>query len=263
MIQKQKIAQKVALVSGAAHRIGAEIAKTLHAAGYGVVLHYHHSETAALNLAKELNHIRVDSAWTMQADFRVMAEIENLIKQTIAVTGQLDVLVNNASSFYATPLGTATEQQWQDIMGCNLKAPFFLSQAAKPALEKSRGCIVNIIDIYAKSSLKDFPIYSLSKSGLTALTHTLARELAPDIRVNGVSPGVILWPENEENPDAVNSVVKSGENLIKQKQDIIKRIPLQRQGHPTDIAGTVLFLVRDAAYVTGEVITVDGGKSLV
>ncbi|MFT5425647.1 MAG: pteridine reductase [Gammaproteobacteria bacterium] len=240
--------QKIALITGAARRIGAEIAKTLHQAGYGVVLHYHRSEEDAANLTMALNKLRPDSAWMIKADFQSMHDVDSLIKQTLDVSNRLDVLVNNASDFYPTPMSTATEQQWDDLMNCNLKAPFFLSQAAKPELDKTKGCIVNIVDIYAKGSLIDFPIYSISKSGLLGLTQSLAKEMAPKIRVNGVSPGVILWPEND---------------IDKQHDEIIQRIPLQKQGSPEDIANAVLFLVRDALYITGEVITVDGGKGLI
>ncbi len=240
--------QKIALITGAARRIGADIARTLHDAGYGIVLHYHQSEDVAVNLTKTLNNLRPDSAWMIKADFQSMDDVDSLIKQTLDVTNRLDVLVNNASEFYSTPMSTTTEQQWDEMMNCNLKAPFFLSQAAKPALEKTMGCIVNIVDIYAKSSLIDFPVYSISKSGLYGLTQSLAKEMAPVIRVNGVSPGVILWPENEVN---------------NQQEEIIKLIPLQRKGSPEDVANAVLFLVRDAHYITGEVITVDGGKGLI
>ena len=240
--------QKIALITGAARRIGADIAKTLHEAGYGVVLHYHQAEEDASNLTKMLNKLRPDSAWMIKADFQSMHDVDSLIKQTLNVSNRLDVLVNNASDFYPTPMNTAIEQQWDDLMNCNLKAPFFLSQAAKPELDKTKGCIVNIVDIYAKSSLIDFPIYSISKSGLLGLTQSLAKEMAPEIRVNGVSPGVILWPEKD----------------VDDKHDeIIQHIPLQRQGSPEDIANAVLFLVRDAHYITGEVITVDGGKGLI
>ena len=240
--------QKIVLITGAARRIGADIARTLHDAGYGIVLHYHQSEDFAVNLTKTLNNLRPDSAWMIKADFQSMDDVDSLIKQTLDVTNRLDVLVNNASEFYSTPMSTTTEQQWDEMMNCNLKAPFFLSQAAKPALEKTMGCIVNIVDIYAKSSLIDFPVYSISKSGLYGLTQSLAKEMAPVIRVNGVSPGVILWPENEVN---------------NQQEEIIKLIPLQRKGSPEDVANAVLFLVRDAHYITGEVITVDGGKGLI
>ena len=240
--------QKIALITGAARRIGADIARTLHDAGYGVVLHYHQSEEDAVNLTKTLNKLRPDSAWMIKADFQSTDDVNSLMKQTLDVTNRLDVLVNNASDFYPTPMTNATEQQWDEIMNCNLKAPFFLSQAAKPALEKTMGCIVNIVDIYAKSSLIDFPVYSISKSGLLGLTQSLAKEMAPVIRVNGVSPGVILWPENDVN---------------NQQEEIIKHIPLQKKGSPEDIANAVLFLVRDAHYITGEVIAVDGGKGLI
>ncbi len=240
--------QRIALITGAARRIGAEIAKTLHQAGYGIILHYHQSEKDAANLTKALNRLRSDSAWMIEADFQSMYDVNSLIKQTFDVSNRLDVLVNNASDFYPTPMGSATERQWNDLMQCNLKVPFFLSQAAKPGLDKTRGCIVNIVDVYAKDALIHFPIYSISKSGLLGLTQSLAKEMAPKIRVNGVSPGVILWPEN---------------GIDNKRDEMIKHIPLQKQGSPRDIANVVLFLVRDAHYITGEVITVDGGKSLI
>jgi len=240
--------QKIALITGASRRIGAEISTSLHQAGYGVVLHYRQSKACADKLAVSLNAKRADSAWTLQADLQSVKEINALLDRLISTRGRLDVLVNNASSFYPTPLGKASEEQWDDLMGSNLKAPFFLSQAAAPALQKQQGCIVNIVDIYAKRSLPDYPVYSTAKAGLSALTAALAKELAPNVRVNAVSPGAILWPDNKtiESVDAV-----------------IKKIPLQRQGQASDIAETVLFLVQQAAYITGQVIAVDGGKGLV
>lgn len=240
--------QKIALITGAARRIGAAIARTLHEAGYGIILHYHQSEDEARNLVQTLNNLRAGSAWMMKADFQSMDNIEDLIKQALNVSGYLNVLVNNVSGFYQTPMGSVTGQQWDELMNCNLKAPFFLAQAASSALEESQGCIVNIVDIYAKSSLMDFSVYSISKSGLYALTQSLAKELSPVIRVNGVSPGVILWPEHV---------------LDSYKEDVLKYIPLQKKGATIDIANAVLFLVRDALYMTGEIINVDGGKHLI
>ena len=240
--------QKIALITGAARRIGADIARTLHAADYGVVLHYCQSEDDAGKLKDSLNNIRADSAWMIKANFQSMDDAEGLIKQTLDVSDRLDVLINNASGFYPTPIGSVTEQQWNELMNCNLKAPFFLCQSARFALEKSQGCIVNIVDIYAMSSLIDFPLYSISKSGLAGLTHSLAKEFAPDVRVNGISPGVILWPEDNKN---------------NRQQETLERIPLQKKGAPEDIAKTALFLVENASYITGQVITVDGGKNLI
>jgi len=240
--------QKIALITGSARRIGAEIAKQFHGAGYGVVVHYLNSEKAALKLVENLNAVREGSAWAMKANLQSNEDIRVLLRQLMANLGRLDVLVNNASTFYPTPLTSASEKQWDDLMGSNLKAPFFLSQQAAPALIKSGGCIVNIVDIYAKKPLKNYPIYSVAKGGLHQLTSALAKEFAPYVRVNGVSPGVILWPEKDHHSS---------------HEDQIAQIPLQRQGTPLDIAKAVLFLAKDADYITGQVLAVDGGKSLV
>lgn len=240
--------QKIALITGAARRVGANIATALHEAGYGVVVHYRQSKDEAVALVKSLNEQRAGSAWTIQADLQSVDEIELMVTVATAITGRLDVLVNNASTFYETPVGDVSESQWNDLMGSNLKAPFFVSQAAYPALKTNQGCIVNIVDIHAKRPLGDFSVYSTAKAGLYRLTESLAIELAPDVRVNAVSPGVILWPEN-----------KSTES----REEVVKKIPLQRQGAPSDIAEAVLFLVAQARYITGQVISVDGGKGLV
>ena len=224
-----------------------KLARKMHAAGYGVILHYHESESEAEALRIKLNEQRQDSAWKIKANFQSNDETENLIHQTVALTGRLDVLVNNASSFYATPVETAKLQQWDDITGANLRAPFFLSLAARDVLKKTQGCVINIVDIYAKSALSDFSIYSISKSGLSGLTHALAKELAPEVRVNGISPGVILWPEESDES---------------YQQQLLQQIPLNRSGEPLDIANAVLFLVENATYITGQIISVDGGKGL-
>jgi pteridine reductase len=239
--------QKIVLITGAARRIGAEISRIMHNAGYGVILHYNQSVQEAKTLADEFNRLRNKSAWTIRADFQSSGEQENLIQKSIELTGRLDVLVNNASSFYPTTTTTVTSLQWDEIIACNLKTPYFLCLAAQESLRKTQGCIVNIVDIYARSALPDFSVYSISKSGLAGLTHSLAKEFSPDIRVNGISPGVILWPENEEDL---------------QQEEVLNQIPLQRQGTPVDIAKTVLFLVENASYITGQIISVDGGKSL-
>ncbi len=240
--------QKIALITGAARRIGAEIATSLHKAGYGVVLHCRQSRQEAECLAATLNAQRNDSAWVMQADLQSVTQINRLIDQLLSQHGRLDVLINNASSFYPTPISEVNEQQWDELLGSNLKAPFFLSQAAFPALAKHEGCIVNMVDIYAKRALPNYPVYSSAKAGLYALTETLAKELAPKVRVNAVSPGVIFWPENNEPEQA---------------DEVLKKVPLQRQGKASDIAEMVLFLVEKASYITGQIIAVDGGKSLV
>ncbi|MDF1688526.1 MAG: pteridine reductase [Cycloclasticus sp.] len=240
--------QKIVLITGAARRIGAQIAKIFHEAGYGVVLHYRDSRVEAEALMGLLNGKRKGSAWVVKADLQSVEQIQQMIEGLIDKTGRLDVLINNASTFYETPLGTAKEAEWDDLMGSNLKAPFFVSQAAFNELKKTNGCIVNLVDIYAKRSLSNYSIYSTAKAGLSALTESLAKELAPEVRVNGVSPGVILWPENQS---------------LELGEEIVMRIPLQRQGSVDDIAETVLFLSKNAGYITGQVIAVDGGKSLV
>jgi len=231
------LANKVVLITGAAHRIGATTARMLHAEGLNILLHYRNSRNA----------IRADSVHLIQADLHDTAKLPALIEQAIQIWGRLDVLINNASSFYATPIGTVTETQWEDLIGSNLKAPFFLSQAAAPYLRQQHGCIVSIVDIHAERPLKEFPVYSMAKAGLVMLTKSLACELGPEVRVNAVAPGAILWPEN------------LGEN---EKQKIISRTFLKRQGAPDDIARAILYLIRDAGYMSGQVLTVDGGRSL-
>ena len=236
------------LITGAARRIGACIARTLHAAGAGIAVHYRGSADPATRLATELNALRPDSAIATQADLRDTAHLTYLVGQVIDHSGRLDILVNNASSFYPTPLGEITEDHWEDLMGTNLKAPLFLSQAAAPHLRKTGGCIVNIVDIHANRPLRRHPVYGAAKAGLAMLTRSLARDLAPDVRVNGVAPGAILWPENDMS-EAV-------------KDNIVRQIPMGRAGEPQDIADCVLYLVRDARYVTGQTIAVDGGRSI-
>jgi pteridine reductase len=238
---------KVVLITGAAHRIGATTARMLHAEGMNILLHYRHSRDAAESLQTELNAIRTDSVHLIQADLHDSAKLPALVEQAIQIWGRLDVLINNASSFYATPIGTVTETQWDDLIGSNLKAPFFLSQAAAPYLRQQHGCIVSIVDIHAERPLKEFPVYSMAKAGLVMLTKSLACELGPEVRVNAVAPGAILWPEN------------LGE---KEKEKIISRTFLKRQGAPEDIARAILYLIRDAGYMSGQVLTVDGGRSL-
>ena len=237
-----------ALITGAAHRIGAVTARTLHAHGFNVVIHYRGSRDAAETLAGELNGLRGDSARTLQCDLHDTAALPGLVDDAVGCWGRLDVLVNNASSFYPTPLAEATEAQWDDLVGSNLKAPFFLTQAAAPHLVGHHGAVVSIVDIHAERPLKDHPIYSVAKAGLVMLTRSLARELGPKVRVNAVAPGAILWPEQGLGDE--------------QKQEILEGTALKRQGSPADIARAVLYLVRDADYMTGQVLTVDGGRSL-
>ncbi len=239
---------KVALVTGSARRIGATIVRTLHAAGADVAIHYRGSAADAEALVAELNGSRPDSAAAFAADLTDGAAIEPLAARVLEWRGQLDVLVNNASSFYPTPAGTITEAHWDDLVGTNLKAPLFLSQAVLPALRDAGGVIINIVDIHSTHPLRDHPVYGPAKAGLAMLTRSLAKDLAPEVRVNGVSPGAILWPENEMSEDT--------------KAAILDQVPLARPGDPADIAGAVLFLVRDATYITGQIIAVDGGRSI-
>ena len=238
-----------ALVTGAAKRIGAVIARTLHAAGANVAIHYNRSAAEADELAAELNRARAKSAFSIGADMRDIAAVERMAAQVLERTGKrLDVLVNNASNFYPTPIGTITLEQWDDLFGSNLKAPLFLSQALVPALRAARGVIVNIVDVHSQRPLRDHPVYGPAKAGLAMLTRSLAKDLGPDVRVNGVSPGAILWPD-EGMSDGLRAA-------------IIKQTALKRAGTPEDIAAAVLFLVRDAPYVTGQIIAVDGGRSV-
>ncbi|HEY3518918.1 MAG TPA: pteridine reductase [Gammaproteobacteria bacterium] len=240
---------RCALVTGAAKRIGAVIARTLHAAGANVAIHYNRSAAEADELAAELNRSRARSAFTVGADLLDIPAVERMAAQVLERTGnRLDVLVNNASNFYPTPIGTITLEQWDDLFGSNLKAPLFLSQALVPALRAARGVIVNIVDVHSQRPLRDHPVYGPAKAGLAMLTRSLAKDLGPDIRVNGVSPGAILWPD-EGMSDALRAA-------------IIKQTALKRAGTPEDIAAAVLFLVRDAPYVTGQIIAVDGGRSV-
>jgi len=239
---------KVALITGGARRVGATICQHLHSAGYNVLIHYRRSADAASSLAKQLNAIRPDSAYGLPADLLKPGDIDRLLKVALQPWGRLDVVVNNASSFYPTAIGKTTENNWHDLIGSNMKAPFFIAQAAATALGKQQGCIINIIDIHAQKPLKGHTVYCAAKAGLTMLTQSLALELAPHIRVNGIAPGAILWPATE--PDE------------KTKQAITDTIALKRLGDPLDIAKTVLFLARDADYITGQIINVDGGRLL-
>jgi pteridine reductase len=238
---------KVALVTGAAHRVGASIVRMLHAEGMNVVLHYRNSVEAARKLQEELNKLRPESVQLVSAELSHIDSLPRLVSDATKFWGRLDVVVNNASSFYPTPVADATEEHWNDLMASNLKAPFFLAQAALPHLRQHKGSIINIVDIHAERPLSGYSIYSIAKAGLVMLTKSLARELGPDIRVNGVAPGAILWPEGMEQ-------------MV--KEEIIDRTALKRRGEPEDIARAVRYLVRDAVYTTGQVLAVDGGRSL-
>ena len=238
----------VALVTGAARRIGAVIARHLHAAGYDLALHCRHSRTELDALIVDLERARAASTLALQADLADVAALAPLVAATIKRFGRLDALVNNASAFDPTPVGTATPAQWDDLFGANARAPFFLAQAAAPHLAERAGAIVNIVDIYAERPLPQHPIYCMSKAALAMMTKALARDLAPAVRVNGVAPGAVLWP------DAGKSAAEQAE--------LIERTPLRRMGTPDDIAATVLWLLRDAPFVTGEIVRVDGGRHL-
>lgn len=248
MEQNKPLAGKVALVTGAAHRIGATIARLLHAEGMNLVIHYRQSRDAAQRLQAELNDSRAESCVLIQADLHETAKINEMVRESIKAWKRLDVVVNNASSFYPTPLGKIDEKAWDDLVGSNLKAPLFLCQAAAPHLKQSRGCIINIVDIHAERPLKNYPVYSIAKAGLAMLTRSMARELGPEVRVNAVAPGAILWPEHDMD------------DLTKQR--IISGTALKRQGSPDDIARAVRFLIKDADYMSGQILTVDGGRTL-
>ena len=239
---------KVALVTGGAQRIGAQIVRALHGAGMQVAVHHHASAAAAEQLAGELNAQRPQSAITVRADLDDAEQLPAVIAAITAQFGRLDALVNNASRFYPTPLATATAAQWDDLMGSNLRAPFFLAQAAAPLLRAAGGCIVNLVDIHAQRPLEGHPIYCMAKAANAMMVMSLARELGPAVRVNGVAPGAILWPDRELSDAA--------------KQEILDRTALKRTGAMEDIARAVLFLVRDADYVTGQVLAVDGGRTV-
>jgi pteridine reductase len=241
---------KVILVTGGARRVGVAICRRLHSQGASLVVHYRASESEARALEAELDQVRPGSVALVQADLLETANLPRLIDETVSHFGRLDALVNNASSFFPTPLGEVTEDGWEDLIGSNLKAPLFLSQAAAPQLKRQRGCIVNIVDIHSEWPLKRYVVYNAAKGGLASLTRSLAAELAPEVRVNGISPGPILWPEAGEWMDEAS------------RQHIIGRTLLKRTGEPDDIARTVSFLIADAPYITGQIIAVDGGRSV-
>jgi pteridine reductase len=238
---------KVVLITGGAKRVGAAICRRLHAAGASLMLHYRASAGEARLLQAELNGARADSVALIQGDLLELKALPSIVERTVQRFGRLDALVNNASSFYASPIGEVTAAAWDDLMGTNLRAPLFLAQAAAPALRRAQGAIVNIADIHAERPLKGYVVYSVAKAGLVALTRSLARELAPEVRVNAVAPGPILWPD-DASFDEVS------------RQRIISHTLLKREGTPDDIAKAVLFLIADATYVTGETIAVDGGR---
>ena len=239
---------RVVMITGGARRIGAEIVRHLHQSGMRIILHYCNSERDAQSLAEELNAQRAESVQILQGDLTEYANIPGLVAQAKACFNRLDVLINNASHFSLTNLDEIDEDIWERLVGINLKAPLFLTQAIAPHLKSVRGCIINIVDIHADRPLKGYPVYSISKAGLAMLTKSMARELAPEVRVNGIAPGAILWPELE--------------HYASMHQEIISRTALKREGKPRDIAETALYLIDHADYITGQIISVDGGRTL-
>ena len=243
-----RLAGQTALITGAARRVGAQLARALHAEGANLAIHCHRSLAQAQRLSAELNAVRPASAEVFGADLRDAAQPAHLVAQTCTRFGGLNLLINNASSFYPTPLGTITLAQWQDLMGTNLQAPLFMAQAAAAPLKASRGAIINIVDIHGLRPLRDHTVYSTAKAGLIMLTRALARELAPEVRVNAVAPGAVLWPEAGMDEQ--------------RKEKILEQTPLHRPGSPADIARAVLFFAAESPFVTGQILAVDGGLGL-
>ncbi|ETN91553.1 3-oxoacyl-[acyl-carrier-protein] reductase FabG [Gammaproteobacteria bacterium MOLA455] len=237
----------VVLITGAARRIGAVTAELFHNAGYSVIIHYNRSAADADRLCEKFNQLRTDSCVLVQADLNDMAGIDKIV-QLVGSIGRLDVLINNASSFYPTPLEQCTNEQWDDLINSNLKGPFFLTQGLAPQLTAACGSVVNISDMHARQALKDHPIYTIAKAGNIAMTKSMALDMAPHVRVNSVAPGAILWPEHEEDD-------------IAKQNSVLNNVPMGRLGSEMDIAGTAFFLAVDASYVTGQTIAVDGGNS--
>ena len=244
----ESLGGKVTLVTGGARRIGAAIVRRLHAAGANIALHYRGSEAAAESLETELNAARAQSCSRLHADLLQAGAAEALIAEAMHRFGRLDVLVNNASTFYVTRLGRIEARQWDELIGSNLKAPLFLAQAAAPHLKQARGAIVNVTDIHAERPLRNFVVYGIAKAGLAAMTRSLAVELGPEVRVNAVAPGAIAWPEDDKLENA-------------ERKRIVATTPLARIGEPADIAQAVHFLVV-APFVTGQTVVVDGGRSI-
>ena len=242
--------QKVVLITGGAKRVGAAICRLLHASGANLMIHYRNSANEARALQSEFNLQRPNSAAIIQADLLTLPALPGLVQETIRHFGRLDVLINNASSYYPTELGQIDEQQWHDLTGSNLQAPLFLAQAAANELRRRRGCIVNITDMHVERPKKGYIVYRVAKAGLVTLTKSLAHELAPEVRVNAVAPGPVLWPEDNPQFDEVY------------RQRVISQTLLKRIGESDDVARAVRFLIDDAPFITGQVIAVDGGRSL-
>lgn len=239
---------KAVLITGAARRVGAAIARTLHAHGANIIIHHSSSAPEAQALQAELETARRGSAALVRADLLEAAACVRVIDEASRAFGRLDALINNASSFYPTPVGEITEATWNDLIGSNLEAPLFLSQAAVPHLKRAQGLILNLVDIHASRPLKRHTVYSIAKAGLVMLTRSLARELGPEIRVNAIAPGPVLWPEGGVDQALMD--------------EIVSRTALKRIGSPEDVARAVLFFVKDAPYITGQILAVDGGRSI-
>lgn len=240
----------VALITGAAARIGAALSQRLHARGYNIALHYNRSQDRAEALAARLESVRPDSVQLIQADLLDTGAVLRLAAEAQAAWGRMDVLVNNASAFYPTPLASLEERHWIDLMRSNAKAPLFLCKELRESLAQHEGCIINIVDSTAMQGLADFTPYAMAKAALANMTRSLARELAPRIRVNGISPGIILWPEYGTGLSEVEKI------------EAVSHTALRRKGDVDDITHTALFLIEDATYVTGQIIRVDGGATL-
>jgi pteridine reductase len=239
----------IALITGAARRVGSVIARKLHAAGYDLALHYRHSSADMEALCAELENARSGSTMAIAAELADIEHLPTLVEAAVKRFGRLDALINNASAFYSTPIGTVTATQWNELFASNAQAPFFLSQAAALHLKSSQGCIVNMVDIYAERPLAQHPVYSMAKAALAMMTMALAKELGPEIRVNGIAPGAVMWPE-------------AGKEYV-DRQELVARSALKRAGSAEDVATAVLFLVRDATFTTGQILRVDGGRALV
>jgi pteridine reductase len=248
MQESEPLSGRCVFVTGGAKRLGAAMARRLHAAGASVVVHYHRSREAADQLVAELHAVRAGSTLAVRGDLNDVDCLPALVARAVERFGRIDVLINNASTFYPTPVGTITAAQFDDLIGTNLRAPLFLSQAAAPALRETRGLIINMVDIHGRRPLRAHPVYSAAKAGLIMLTKSLARELGPDVRVNGIAPGPVLWPERD-----LDEALKA---------EIVAKTALKRSGSPEDIARTALYFATEAPYVTGQVIAVDGGRSL-
>ncbi len=248
MEQSDILRGKTALITGGATRLGAATVRHLHAAGAGVVIHYRRSADQAKTLCDELLTIRPGSATTVQGDLMDPSSWPRLIEASVAFGGGLDVLINNASSYYPTPLAEATTAQWDDLFGSNARAPLFLAQAAEGQLRRRRGCIVNMVDIHAERPIADHPLYCMAKAANAMMVKALARDLAPEVRVNGIAPGAALWPEDYLSDE--------------DKREILRRIPMQRPAGADQIAAAVMFMVTGPDYITGQILAVDGGRSV-